>query len=42
MQVIKPHEKEVLSKLVNIMIEFGLTFIQERNEDGQFVYRLDP
>lgn len=24
------------------MIDFGLTFIQDKNEDGQFVYKLEP
>ncbi|KAI9484496.1 hypothetical protein BDB00DRAFT_792827 [Zychaea mexicana] len=41
-QLIKPHEKEVLSRLIDVLIEFGITFLQEKNEDGQFVYKLDP
>ncbi|KAG2224906.1 hypothetical protein INT45_010855 [Circinella minor] len=41
-QLFKAHEKEMLETLVNVMIEFGLTFLQEKNEDGQFVYKLDP
>ncbi|RUS19855.1 hypothetical protein BC937DRAFT_86802 [Endogone sp. FLAS-F59071] len=41
-QLIKPVEKAILSRLVEIMIAFGLTFVQEKTDDGQFVYRLDP
>lgn len=29
-------------RLIDIMIEFGLSFIQEKNEDGQFIFKLDP
>ncbi|PHZ17356.1 P-loop containing nucleoside triphosphate hydrolase protein [Rhizopus microsporus ATCC 52813] len=41
-QLIKPEEKKVLARLVDIMIEYGLSFIQERTEDGQFLYKLEP
>lgn len=41
-QLIKPAEKAKLDRLVTIMIEFGLSFVQEKNEDGQFVFKLEP
>ncbi|KAG0275592.1 hypothetical protein BGZ95_008609 [Linnemannia exigua] len=41
-QLIKPEEREVLMRLVDIMIHFQLTFVQEKTEDGQFLYRLEP
>ncbi|KAG9010130.1 hypothetical protein FRB93_004792 [Tulasnella sp. JGI-2019a] len=41
-QVIKPAERAVLKKLVNVMVSLELRFVQERQEDGQMVYRLDP
>ncbi|ORX43578.1 P-loop containing nucleoside triphosphate hydrolase protein [Hesseltinella vesiculosa] len=40
--LIKPQEKAVLENLVNTMLEYGLTFIQESNSDGQFSFRLEP
>ncbi|KDQ61061.1 hypothetical protein JAAARDRAFT_67462 [Jaapia argillacea MUCL 33604] len=41
-QVIKPEERVVLSRLVSIMVSLDLRFIQEKAEDGQLVYRLEP
>ena len=41
-QVIRPEEKVMLSRLVNIMVSLELRFVQERAEDGQLLYRLDP
>ncbi|KAI1316192.1 hypothetical protein EDD11_010364 [Mortierella claussenii] len=41
-QLIKPNERAVLQRLVDIMIHFQLTFVQEKTEDGQFLYRLEP
>ncbi|KAH8980916.1 P-loop containing nucleoside triphosphate hydrolase protein [Lactarius hatsudake] len=41
-QVIRPEEKAVLSRLVNIMVSLELRFVQEKTEDGQPMYRLDP
>lgn len=41
-QLIKPAEKAKLVRLIDIMIEFGLSFVQEKNEDGQFIFKLDP
>ncbi|KAI9459504.1 P-loop containing nucleoside triphosphate hydrolase protein [Lactarius psammicola] len=41
-QVIRPEEKALLSRLVNIMVSLELRFVQEKTEDGQPMYRLDP
>ncbi|KAG0282220.1 hypothetical protein BGZ96_000726 [Linnemannia gamsii] len=41
-QLIKADEREVLKRLVDVMIHFQLTFVQEKTEDGQFLYRLEP
>ncbi|KAI0371671.1 P-loop containing nucleoside triphosphate hydrolase protein [Pilatotrama ljubarskyi] len=41
-QVIRPAEKALLARLVEIMSTLELRFVQEKNEDGQLVYRLDP
>ncbi|CAL7936344.1 unnamed protein product [Xylocopa violacea] len=35
-------EKDSINRLVNILIDFGLTFIQEKNLDGTYDYKLDP
>jgi len=32
----------MLTRLVNIMVSLELSFVQERSEDGQLVYKLDP
>ncbi|KAF9227797.1 hypothetical protein BS17DRAFT_726296 [Gyrodon lividus] len=41
-QIIKPGERALLSRLVEIMVSLELRFVQERAGDGQLVYRLDP
>ncbi|KAI0780454.1 P-loop containing nucleoside triphosphate hydrolase protein [Trametes elegans] len=41
-QVIRPAEKALLARLVDIMAALELRFFQDKNEDGQLVYRLDP
>ncbi|KAG2212269.1 hypothetical protein INT47_001628, partial [Mucor saturninus] len=41
-QLIKPLEKAKLTRLVDSMIEFGLSFKQEKTDDGQYVYKLEP
>ncbi|KAG6910312.1 hypothetical protein DXG01_011709 [Tephrocybe rancida] len=41
-QVIRPEEKALLTRLVNVMAALELRFFQERAEDGQLSYRLDP
>ncbi|CAK9798019.1 Chromosome transmission fidelity protein 18 homolog [Anthophora quadrimaculata] len=35
-------EKDDIVRLVNILIDFGLTFTQEKNLDGTYDYKLDP
>ncbi|KAH0830674.1 P-loop containing nucleoside triphosphate hydrolase protein [Lanmaoa asiatica] len=41
-QVIRPEERALLTRLVEIMVSLELRFVQERAEDGQVAYRLDP
>ncbi|KAF8163574.1 P-loop containing nucleoside triphosphate hydrolase protein [Crassisporium funariophilum] len=41
-QVIRPQEKALMTRLVDIMAALELRFIPERAEDGQLSYRLDP
>lgn len=41
-QVIRPQEKALMTRLVDIMASLELRFVQERAEDGQLSYRLDP
>ena len=41
-QIIKPEEKVVLNRLVDLMIALDLRFVQDKAEDGSLVYRLDP
>lgn len=41
-QTAKAEDKRVLDKLARIMMYFNLSFVQEKNEDGQFAYKLDP
>lgn len=41
-QIIKPGERALLARLVEIMVSMELRFVHERAEDGQMVYRLDP
>ncbi|PVF95198.1 P-loop containing nucleoside triphosphate hydrolase protein [Serendipita vermifera] len=41
-QVIKTDEKLLMSRVVDIMVCLDLRFVQEKQEDGTLVYRLDP
>ncbi|KAL4246083.1 hypothetical protein ABKN59_003317 [Abortiporus biennis] len=41
-QVIKPEEKLILKRLVDVMVSLELRFVQDKSEEGQNVYRLDP
>ncbi|TFK54597.1 P-loop containing nucleoside triphosphate hydrolase protein [Heliocybe sulcata] len=41
-QVIRPEEKALLSRLVDVMVSMDLQFIQDKGEDAQLVYRLEP
>ncbi|KAF8328797.1 uncharacterized protein EI90DRAFT_3063580 [Cantharellus anzutake] len=40
--LIKGEELKLINRLVNIMVSLGLRFEQERTEDGQLAYRLEP
>lgn len=35
-------EKQDLERLVNLMLDFGLTFTQEKKPEGGYEYCLDP
>ncbi|XP_011639488.1 chromosome transmission fidelity protein 18 homolog, partial [Pogonomyrmex barbatus] len=37
-----PKEKLELARIINVMLEFGLSFIQEKNPQGGYMYKLDP
>lgn len=41
-QVIKKEERCLLSRVVDVMVALELRFVQEKQEDGQMMYRLDP
>ncbi|KAI5124305.1 hypothetical protein M0805_008913 [Coniferiporia weirii] len=41
-QVTRPQERALLARLVDIMVSLELRFVQEKAEDGQLVYRLEP
>ncbi|EZA52142.1 Chromosome transmission fidelity protein 18-like protein [Ooceraea biroi] len=35
-------EKADLARIVDLMLEFGLSFVQEKNPQGGYIYNLDP
>lgn len=35
-------EKADLARIVNVMLEFGLSFVQEKSPQGGYIYNLDP
>ncbi|KAK0168430.1 hypothetical protein PV327_002232 [Microctonus hyperodae] len=35
-------ERNELNRLINVMLDLGLSFIQEKNEDGSMNYNIDP
>lgn len=41
-QLIKTDERVVLLKLINTMLDLKLFFVQDKNEDGQMTYKLEP
>lgn len=41
-QIIRPLEKALMVRLVDIMSSLELRFVQEKADDGQLSYRLDP
>uniref|UniRef100_A0A1B6D4D8 AAA+ ATPase domain-containing protein n=1 Tax=Clastoptera arizonana TaxID=38151 RepID=A0A1B6D4D8_9HEMI len=42
LQLFSLKEKEDLYKVISIMIDYNLTYTQERTVDGHYVYNLDP
>ncbi|KAG8905214.1 hypothetical protein FRB99_000483 [Tulasnella sp. 403] len=41
-EVIKPEERAMVKKVVHVMVELGMRFVQERTEDGAVMYRVEP
>ncbi|KAE9385281.1 hypothetical protein BT96DRAFT_1007197 [Gymnopus androsaceus JB14] len=41
-QHVRPEERVLMSRLVDILATLELRFVQERAEDGQLTYRIDP
>ncbi|KAM0788007.1 hypothetical protein ACM66B_006207 [Microbotryomycetes sp. NB124-2] len=41
-QLIKSEEKAVLNRLVSTLLSTQLSFVQEKDDDGQVVYKLEP
>lgn len=41
-QLLKPFEREMLTRLIDVMVSLGLRFRQEKNEEGHYVFLLDP
>ncbi|SCZ92034.1 BZ3500_MvSof-1268-A1-R1_Chr5-3g08294 [Microbotryum saponariae] len=41
-QLIKAEDRIVLINLVNTMLALGLAFVQDKNEEGQLMYKLEP
>ncbi|WAQ96380.1 CTF18-like protein [Mya arenaria] len=41
-QLYSAREKEELRQLVNVMISYNMTYIQEKTPDGQYNYALEP
>ncbi|XP_011706225.1 PREDICTED: chromosome transmission fidelity protein 18 homolog, partial [Wasmannia auropunctata] len=37
-----PKEKSDLARIINVMLDFGLSFVQEKNPQGGYIYNLDP
>ncbi|KAJ3646988.1 hypothetical protein Zmor_024542 [Zophobas morio] len=35
-------EKKVLDRVVNVMVDYNLNYVQERTAEGAYVYKLDP
>ena len=41
-QLYSPREKQELKQLVEILIAYNVTYVQEMTPEGQYAYRLDP
>jgi len=42
MKLYSESEKQLFLNLVETMISYNLTYRQERNQDGQYTYVLEP
>jgi chromosome transmission fidelity protein 18 len=42
MQLYSAREKEELNHVISIMIDYNLNYVQERTQEGTYVYNLDP
>ncbi|ORY53762.1 P-loop containing nucleoside triphosphate hydrolase protein [Rhizoclosmatium globosum] len=40
--LLKSNERIVLDRLVDVMVSFGLKFVQEKGEDGHYMFKLFP
>ncbi|TPX46634.1 hypothetical protein CcCBS67573_g10303 [Chytriomyces confervae] len=40
--LLKPDETKVLSRLVEVMVSFGIKYVQEKGEDGHYLFKLLP
>ncbi|KAI8840622.1 hypothetical protein BJ741DRAFT_661907 [Chytriomyces cf. hyalinus JEL632] len=40
--LLKPDEAKVLSRLVEVMVSFGIKYVQEKGEDGHYLFKLLP
>lgn len=41
-KLVKKEERAILMRVVSIMVELGLKFVQDKGEDGQVTYTLEP
>lgn len=42
MQLYNAREKEELNHVISVMIDYNLNYVQERTQEGTYVYNLDP
>ncbi|KAJ1923156.1 Chromosome transmission fidelity protein 18 [Tieghemiomyces parasiticus] len=42
LQLLPPEDRQALQRLVGVMAAFGLTYIQDKAEDGSFTSRIEP
>jgi chromosome transmission fidelity protein 18 len=42
MQLYSAREKEELNHVISVMIDYNLNYVQERTQEGTYVYNLDP
>jgi hypothetical protein len=41
-QLLSAEEKNELQRVVNVFLQFSLSFVQERTAAGEMLYRLEP